>query len=374
MDLSFLQPIYARPGPWASVYLDASRNTEDGAISFELRWRGQREQLEAAGAPAHTVRALERAVLGHSPRTGTYGIAAFAADGEVALLQYLPAPPRVDLAAYAPLPHAMPAVAGRGEEVAWLRVVADRTGASVDGVHSGSLARRAQIRGSESYPIRRVKPGGWAQSRFQREAVTVWKRNAGDSAAATAELAGTVGAEVVVVGGDPQARRMLVDQLPAYWRSRVVETDIGSRAPGGDRGHLDDITIQAVADIAERHTTDALDRYGVQQEAATGLTAVVDALQRAQVDTLLLVDDPSSTARLWIGPEPTQIATDANRLRQMAVADPVQVRADAALVRALAGTDADLVLVDPDEAPLDDGLGAVLRYVDASTSTVHQRP
>jgi len=36
-------------------------------------------------------------------------------------------------------------------------------------------------------------------------------------------------------------------------------------------------------------------------------------------------------------------------------------------VRALAGTDAELALVGPDDVPLDEGLGAILRFVDAST-------
>ena len=37
-------------------------------------------------------------------------------------------------------------------------------------------------------------------------------------------------------------------------------------------------------------------------------------------------------------------------------------------VRAIAGTDANLVLVDPGEVELEHGIGAVLRYADASTA------
>jgi hypothetical protein len=44
------------------------------------------------------------------------------------------------------------------------------------------------------------------------------------------------------------------------------------------------------------------------------------------------------------------------------------VRADAALLRAIAGTGADLVLVNPDDAPLEHGIGAVMRYADAGTT------
>jgi hypothetical protein len=95
---------------------------------------------------------------------------------------------------------------------------------------------------------------------------------------------------------------------------------------------------------------------------------VVSALQRNQVDTMLIVDDPSADGELWVGPEPTEIATDPQQLAAMAVTDPQRVRADAALLRALVGTDAELAVLAPEEAPeLTDGVGAVLRYVDAST-------
>ena len=104
MELSFLRPVYARPGPWSSVYLDASRNCEGARTALELRWRGLAEQLTSAGADTPTVSALGDVVLGHEPLTGNYGFAAFAADGEVVLTQYLAAPPVKDLAAYSPLP------------------------------------------------------------------------------------------------------------------------------------------------------------------------------------------------------------------------------------------------------------------------------
>lgn len=98
-----------------------------------------------------------------------------------------------------------------------------------------------------------------------------------------------------------------------------------------------------------------------------GLTAVLDALRRAQVDTLVLSDDPSSTAMAWVGPEPLQLGETEDELRAMGVADPQGDRLDAAIVRALAGSAAQ-ILVTPDAHDyLPDGLGAVLRYTDAST-------
>jgi hypothetical protein len=364
MDLSVLRPLYARTGPWASAYLDASRDAEDAAAAFALRWRGLRESLAEQGAGERTLAALDQAVIDASPAPG---ICLFATDAEVVLVETLPAPPRAGLARYAPLPHAMPLVAQRGEEVSWLRVVTDRTGADLSGVSAGGVPRRLTVRGGESYPIRKVKPGGWSQPRYQREAETVWRRNAGDVAAATTELAEALGPEVLVIAGDVRARQLLYGELPKRWRERTVQTDAGSRAAGADPSALDDVTIQAIAEVADRRTGEAVDRFGAQEGAGAGLAAVVAALQREQAEAVLIVDDPSSTDELWIGPEPAQLALDAAQLRAMGVAQPVRERADAALIRALACGGGELVLVGPDDAALRHGVGAILRYADAST-------
>jgi hypothetical protein len=266
----------------------------------------------------------------------------------------------------------MPWVAQRGEEIPYVQVVADRTGADLTGVAVGGAPRRREVQGHESFPLRRVQAGGWSHRRYQQAAEESWKRNAGDVVAAAVELAEAVGAEVLVVGGDVRAVQFFTDQLPARWKDRVVATDAGSRHAGSDDAPLDDVTIQAVADIAGRHVRAVLDRYEAQRAdrtAATGLTDVVTRLQRGQVETVLLVNDASSTDTVWIDPaQPTVVATDEQLLRQSGVSEPQRVRADAALLRAAAATSAGIVLVAPDEVALEHGIGAVLRYPDGATA------
>ena len=368
MQLSFLRPLYDRPGPWCSVYMDASRDTQDARAQVDLRWRALKGDLLGQGADPVTVEAVEEVVRRHQPMPGDYGIAVFASRGRVVLTEYLSAPPLRDLASWSALPHTMPLVAQRGEQVAWVRVLADRTGADAMAVSAGGVPRRAHVTGGQSRQLRRVQPGGWSQSRYQRAAMEAWHQNAGDAAAATADLAERVGADVVVVAGDIRATGMIAAQLPERWQDVLVRTDAGARDVGADDTLMDDITAQTVAEVADRRVTAALDRFGVQEDVGAGLDAVVSALQRNQVDTMLIVDDPSADGELWVGPEPTEIATDPGQLSDMSVADPQRVRADAALLRALIGTDADLTVLAPEEAPeLTDGVGAVLRYVDAST-------
>ncbi|HEX5742124.1 MAG TPA: Vms1/Ankzf1 family peptidyl-tRNA hydrolase [Pilimelia sp.] len=371
MNLQFLRPLYSHPGPWASVYLDVTGNVANAAAEREIRWRHLRDGLREAGADAGTVAALNDAVLGEEPPQGRSGLALFATEGTVVLSEVLGAPPRTEIADWSPLPHVMPLLAQRGEEVAWLRVVADRTGADLEGVAAGGVSHAVEVAGSEEFPIRKIKPGGWSQRRYQQAAEETWHRNAGDVAAAAAELADRIGAEVLVVGGDVHAVQQLIGQLPVRWQERAVRTDAGSRGAGADPTALDDVTVQAVAEVAERHTRAALDRFAAQHgqgtTADTGLAAAISALQRGQAEALFLVDDASANGRLWVGPEPTHLAAESAELRQMGVAAPVVDRADAALVRALACTDGELVFIGEGEAPLVGGVGVLLRYADVGS-------
>jgi hypothetical protein len=252
-----------------------------------------------------------------------------------------------------------------------VRVLSDRTGAEAIGLSVGGAPRTVSARGEESYPISKVRGGGWSNPRYQQAAEETWKRNAGDVAAAVAELAATVGAEVIVIGGDVRSAPLVAEKLPRRWRERVVVTGAGARhAPTEDA--LDDVTLHAVAEVADRHVRDAIDRYNAQRgegSGSAGLADVVTRLQRGQADTVLLINDASSTDRLWIGPDdPSLISVDEQTLRDSGVGNPIQVRADAALLRAIVGTDADLVLVTPDEVTLEHGIGAILRYADGDTA------
>ncbi len=368
MDLSFLRPLTDRPGPWLSVYVDATRAAENADHEIDLRWRALRERAAAEGADDATLDAVDEAVHGHPYQPGRYGLAVFARAGEVVLAEPLSAPPPGDEVAFGPLPHLMPYVVQRGEDIAYVRVLADRTGADVSAVSVGGVTRTREVAGHETFPLRKVNAGGWSHRRYMQAAEESWKRNAQDVVAAAVDLAEAVGAEVLVVGGDVRAVGYFAGQLPKRWQDRVVQTDAGARHAGADEAALDDVTIQAIADVAERHTREALDRFGAQSgdgTAVTGLGEVVTRLLRGQVDTVLLVNDASSTDKLWIHPDdPALIAVAASDLGEGAV----QVRADAALLRATAGTSASLILVGPGEVPLEHGIGAILRYADGSTA------
>ncbi len=152
----------------------------------------------------------------------------------------------------------------------------------------------------------------------------------------------------------------------------MCEVKGGGRA-AGTREKAFEANVAAALDVVRTRRRQAVvDEFaqerGRQGRAVEGLDPVVSALRAGQVRTLLLVDDPTSTDQLWTGPGPLEVATTREDLDVLGVSDVVQVRADAALVRALAASDAEIELVrqpEEDEDPpvsLADGIGALLRY------------
>src|SRR3954452_2496970 len=222
MNLDFLRPLFAAPGSWVSVYLDATRAGENAAHEVDLRWRGLRERLAGRGADAATLDAVQTAVQDHPYQPGPYGLALFARDGEVALLEPLSAPPPADEAYLEPLPHVMPLIAQRHADVPYVRVLTDRTGADLDALSVGGVPRHREVTGSATFPLRKVNVGGWSHRHYLQAVEESWKRNAGDVAAAATDLADAIGAEVIVVGGDVRAVQTFAGRLPKRWQDRVI--------------------------------------------------------------------------------------------------------------------------------------------------------
>ena len=382
MNLSFLRELYQRPGPWASVYLDATHNTADGDQAVGLRWRGLREQLAAQGADEETLAAMDLAVnsgqaidtvpsVGPPAGSGRVGLAVFATHGRVALAQPLPRPPVRESATWSRRPQTGPLVAGAAEQVRWVRAVVDRTGGTLTAADAGHLRIDRDVPTAEEYPKHKSGQGGWSQLNFERSTVTVWDRNVHNVVDAVTEAADRMGADVIIVAGDVRARQMLIDRLPKRMAGRVVESDVGNRAPGGDPSTLDNVTAEAVARVARDRRMELLDRYRMdlsRGRAREGVAPVSEAAWHASMDVLLLSDDSQFAGsepplQVWIDPDdPRAIAPDAAVLRDVGVSGPERENAIAALIAAAAAEDAEVVTVDPNEQRLTDGIGAITRY------------
>lgn len=376
MDVTFLSALYettpAPDGGWASAYVDTTREDESGAHELDLRWKAVRGRLAEQGADEPTLQAMDEVVGTHTEIPGRKGQAVFATGGRVVLDRVLSGPPRREVARFAPLPHTMPLLAQAPSVVPHVVVVADRVRADVRayGMHGDELAEE-HVEGAD-WPIRKVSAGGWRHLEYHHSAEDTWTKNAKQVADVVESMVRTTAAALVVVAGDVRAREKLREHVGDRTRDVLVEIDEGGSGAGSSQQALAEAVDRAVSQTTAYRDQGLLDRFeqerGQHDRAAEGIDATLDALRRAQVDTLLVVDDSSSDAQLWVGPESTDVSRSSAELEELGVTSRWQDGADAALVRAAFGTGARVLVLTPGEVELTDGVAALLRYSDASTA------
>lgn len=355
MKLDFIRGLYERGGPYASVYVDTDRSSEGESNVVQRRWAQLRERLAREGAPASALDPIGELML--DPVWAAPGRAAFAREGEVVFTEPLARRPRRQTARWSPLPHVVPLLAQRGEHVPRIEVLADRAGGEVIVVADGRR-RELTVEVAEG-PLQKTGAGGWSSRHFELHVEENWRRNAVAVAEVVEKEAHDIGAQVVVLAGDPKARALVTGYLGKDVVRRLTVAEHGSRAPGADRDNFRKEVEEACRAWTERRCEELLNTYAAGN-AVAGLAETARALRDGRVGTVLMHDDPSSTAMMWIGPEPTQLSTDPAELVAWGVEEPVRERADAALARAVAALDAELWFVPRLESP--DGIGALLRF------------
>jgi Bacterial archaeo-eukaryotic release factor family 2 len=359
MRLDFLRPLYEGTGDYASVYLDASRTTEDAAELVALRWRAAREHLADGGADEATLGALEELVT--SQEHSVPGLAAFARRGQVGFTAALPRPPRQEISRYARLPHVMPLLAQLPPRVPQLHVRADRSGGEVVALRPQGGATEERVNGP-GWPVHKASLGGWSEARYQRSAEEAWAENAKQLAETVTAAAAQAGAELIVVAGDTRARTLLLEHLSTPLRESAVIVDREVDASSELLLEAAQETTQARAEEEARRRLDEFRSKAARGQAAEGLAPTIAALRAGQASEVLIADDPSSTARAWVGPQPVDLAMSSHELAERGVGQTVADRADAAVVRAAAATGAELILLPEGEQPPRGGIGALLRY------------
>jgi peptide subunit release factor 1 (eRF1) len=351
-------------GPFVTVYLGTEPAVEQAAQRSELRWKALRKELEASGAPEAALEAIDPLVpdAHHEGRT----LAVVANDSGALLVRHEPEPPARDLGRVATLPSVGPLLEWAQAALPHLVVLADRAGADIIVSTPGDVEEVETVdldRGDDPH-LRKSKPGGWSQRRYQNKAENLWDHNAKQVADHVTALVDEHDVRLVLVAGDVRALEKLRQHLPERVAGLVREIE-GGRAPGTDVDELAEEVVKLVATTVAEDSVALLRTFkqerGQNDLAAEGMAATLAALASAQVDTLLVHDDPDDTRTAWFGPGPGMVAEDSQTLRDLGVEDPQEGRLVDVAIRAAFTTGASVRII-PSVGSVADGLGAVLRF------------
>ena len=350
-------------GPYVTVQLTTDARVDNAAQRSMQHWRNVRDELEAQGADGPTLDAVE-AVVPDLHLNGA-GSVVVATQGRVVLTVGLDDPPPRDRGAFGPLPQLGPVIAWRQLHQPHLIVLADRSGADLIAVgpHGEGETHTAGNDNPGDPHLHKGHPGGWSQRRFQERAENLWEENARAVAERVEEIARLLNPVAILVAGDVRAVALLEEHLDDRLAPLVRELD-GSRHADSGADALADAAWTLIKTVAAEDTVAFLERFreekGQADRATDGLAATIEALNAAQVETLLVHDDPDDDRSVWFATDGPLVATDEATLAGYGVEQPAEGRLVDALVRAAFATGARVRLVP--KTVVTDGVGAILRY------------
>jgi Bacterial archaeo-eukaryotic release factor family 2 len=366
MDTGPLRELVRHRGPFASVYLDFSHDTEDAAVQLELRRRTIRSELAEQGADEDTVAAVDSAIGEREPAVGKAGLALVGTAGMLLLQEVLPRPPALPVVRFSELPYLLPLAELVEPAVSHVVVVVDKVGADLLAVDRGGEVVTADSVSGAQHPVHKVRGGGWSHLSMQHRVEETVKHNLQTVAAEVGRLARLVGARAVVVAGEVQARSGLLAELPTAVKSIAAEVAAGGRASGTEPGALDREVERVVEQVRRADRQALMDTYLAESgrdggRAVQGLTAMAAALREANAEVVLVNPSKVEQQTLWSSPsDPAQVGVADAELRGRGLADFAEHRADEAIPLAAIAVGADLHI--DDVLQLADGVGVLLRH------------
>lgn len=372
--LHALADIYRKPGPWVTVYTDASTGTVDSLHADDVRPDNIATALQQAGASKEDRRAVAEAL-----RQTAKGVPdpvarlLLVSNGTVELDEFLPGPTVMpEITALDQVPDLCPLVWHRPDDFAYVVAEVGRDGGEVhlrraNGLHEDETTR---VEG-ETENLKKVPSGGWSQGRYQHRTENIWKANAADIASEIDRVARSCRARLVIVSGDIRARNLVAEQVSEQTKEVLTVVESHSRTEGADKEAYALEIDKRVAECIAQRQTQLLERLNNQKgrqhpESVEGIGAVVSSLQQAQVDTLLLDSAALDGHRLLaLGAEPWTALVDGETAGAPVLGE---VPAPSSLLRAAVLTDAE-VAVFPSGALESGPVAALLRWPVGPTAT-----
>lgn len=359
--------LYRKPGPWVTVYTDASTGTVDSLHADDVRPDNIATVLEGAGASMEDRKAVAEA-LRQSAKGLPDPVARLiiVANGEVELDEFLPGPLALpEFTSVNEVPNLCPLLWHRPDDFAYVVAEVGRDGGEIHLRHANSLNddEMTHIEG-DTENLKKVPSGGWSQGRYQHRTENIWKANAADIAGEIDRVVRSCRARLLVVAGDIRARNLVAEQLSEQSKEVLSIVESHSRTEGADKEAYAQEISKRVAECIARRQTQLLERLNNQKaranpESTEGIGSVVHALQQAQVDTLLLESEGLNGHRLLaLGSEPWTAEIDGETAGAPVLGE---VPAPSSLLRAAVLTDAEVALFP--SGALDGGpVAALLRW------------
>ncbi len=340
MKTNRLAPIYAEPGPFASAYLEVSRDQEQGDRIVELGARAVREELAEQGAPPEVVSDVQERLLRSTGQPAPISRYVVATQRGVLLDELTRSHHTQPVATWGPLPDLVAWLRDASRQIPFVLALVDHEGGDITTYSADDMEpeREASV-GEPSKFEHKVRGGGWSHLNWQRSAETIWAKNAAE-VAAEIERQVRNGPELVILAGDVHSRGRVIADLPDTIAADVVVLDRAGRpVDGGDDALAKDVE-SALRDVVVsrqlKMVHELKERIGRGHSVATGVRDVADAFVRGQVDQLLL--DPEAAAGLTLRP------SDHPGLALGIDAPEEELRADQALIAAACLTDADIAV------------------------------
>lgn len=285
-----LAALLTEAGPWTFAYVDGPSDQPQSAE--ESRQQSLRHRLSEAGAPDENVDALIEAVDSATGLPSPSARYLLARSGRLELDEsFTGARHGPEKFGHAAVPPILPLLRQRSDDIQYLVVETGREGARLRRERAArQLAdEETEIDGRDNR-LPKVQAGGLSHARYHRHSEEVWAHNQSEIAAAVDDMVRRHRPDFVVIAGDGRARQLLQDKLAPQSRALIVDVDVHTRAAGADDAALEEAIAQAIADRYATAVRDTRDRAaaGDENAGASGVSAVLHALQQAQVETLLL--------------------------------------------------------------------------------------
>lgn len=289
--------------PVISLYLDTGPN-DRGRAGFDIFLKNElRARGESFPPSSRQRRSFERdrerirTYLDAELKPSANGVAIFGCAGAGDFFEAVQFDPRIEQhqLIVAGQPHLYPLLRVMDQHPPYAVLVADTNLARLFVFGRGQTLRAESV---TSDKISRTSVGGWSQMRYQRNVEHFHQQHAKEVVGALENIVREEGVREIVLAGDEVIIPLLREQMPAHLAEHIV-----------DILRLDITTpertvLEATMEAVRRHDarTDAqevqemLDQYRAGQLGVAGAKDTLEALERGQVDRLLITASPDKVA------------------------------------------------------------------------------